>query len=172
MIAAIDVHYFGDRSARAAVVLFQDYAAADFQDQYTMISKSVEDYQPGFFYRRELPCILNLLKQLTNLPTEMIIDGYVNLADRPGLGAHLYAAYQEEIPVIGVAKNGYQGVPGIEVCRGQSRRPLFVTAAGIDPQQAAANIRSMAGHHRLPTLLKKADQLARQGLPSALKPTQ
>jgi hypothetical protein len=38
---------------------------------------------------------------------------------------------------------------------------LHVTAAGVQVGEAAGRIRSMAGPHRVPTLLKKVDRLAR-----------
>ena len=47
------------------------------------------------------------------------------------------------------------------VLRGDSSRPLFVTAAGMNPHGAAELVRGMHGPHRVPTLLKRADQLAR-----------
>lgn len=47
--------------------------------------------------------------------------------------------------------------------RGCSQTPLLVTAAGIEPAEAAAAIGRMAGEFRLPLLLKRADQLARCG---------
>jgi len=47
------------------------------------------------------------------------------------------------------------------VLRGDSSRPLFVTAAGMNADGAAELVRGMHGLHRLPTLLKRADQLAR-----------
>jgi len=47
------------------------------------------------------------------------------------------------------------------VLRGDSRRPLYVTAAGLDPAAAALHVRSMHGPFRIPTLLKRVDQLCR-----------
>ena len=78
------------------------------------------------------------------------------------------------VPVIGVAKNRFRSyVSGsaddpafesIELLRGDSNRPLFVTAIGMAPRDAAALVRSMHGANRLPTLLKRVDRLCRQGL--------
>ncbi|PKN30756.1 MAG: endonuclease V, partial [Deltaproteobacteria bacterium HGW-Deltaproteobacteria-21] len=48
-----------------------------------------------------------------------------------------------------------------EVFRGRSKSPLYVTAAGMDPSEAAGHIRSMHGGHRIPTLLKQVDRLSR-----------
>lgn len=50
-----------------------------------------------------------------------------------------------------------------ELCRGASRRPLYITAIGSDYLTAAEHIREMAGDHRIPTLLKTVDRLARTG---------
>ena len=64
--------------------------------------------------------------------------------------------------MIGVAKTAFAGAPAVPVVRGDSARPLYVTAAGLDPQLAARHLAAMHGPHRLPTLLKRVDTLARQ----------
>ena len=117
----------------------------------------------GQFYRRELPCILRLIEQLDEAPDEMVIDGYVTLGKKPGLGQYLFESFGGRIPVVGVAKSRYRTAPGIEVLRGRSKRPLYVTSAGIDPHLAAERIKAMHGPHRVPTLLRRVDLLARQG---------
>jgi deoxyribonuclease V len=93
----------------------------------------------------------------------IVVDGYVWLGERtPGLGAHLYEALRWRVPVVGVAKARYAGAPAEEVQRGGSRRPLYITAAGIDPRTAARYVQSMHGAYRIPTLLRRVDQLCRQ----------
>ena len=53
-----------------------------------------------------------------------------------------------KVPVIGVAKSMFRGATNAEaVLRGRSRRPLYVTAAGMDPVIAARNIQGMHGPH-------------------------
>ena len=47
------------------------------------------------------------------------------------------------------------------VFRGQSSRPLYVTAAGLTAAEAAVTVGEMAGRHRVPDALKLADRLAR-----------
>ena len=97
--------------------------------------------------------------------TAVVIDGYVTLdvAGRAGLGAYLYGALGSSVPVIGVAKTAFQGSPhALPLCRGDSQRPLYITAAGMDIQLAARCIAQMAGPHRLPGLLKRADQVCRR----------
>lgn len=161
MIAAFDVHYFGNRSASAAAVLFHDYKDAVPAAEYTRIVSGVADYLPGHFYRRELPCILALLDLFNEAPDEMVIDGYVMLGDRPGLGQHLFESLHGAIPVIGVAKSKFKGSSGAEVLRGRSTKPLYITSAGMDIRKASEKIRIMHGPYRVPDLLRHADLLAR-----------
>jgi deoxyribonuclease V len=47
------------------------------------------------------------------------------------------------------------------VLRGGSARPLYVTAAGLSADEAARRVRDMHGPYRIPTLLKRVDQLCR-----------
>jgi deoxyribonuclease V len=46
--------------------------------------------------------------------------------------------------------------------RGESKKPLFVTSAGVDTDWAAAQIINMDGEYRLPTLVKLADSLSKE----------
>jgi deoxyribonuclease V len=161
MIAAFDVHYWGDERASAAAVLFHNHTDAESAIEFVGLTYGISRYIPGQFYRRELPCILSLLEQFAEAPDEMLIDGYVMLGDRPGLGQHLFESLSGKIPVIGVAKSKYKDSSAVEVFRGGSKRPLYVTSAGIDPHEASERIRLMYGAHRVPVLLKRVDLLAR-----------
>jgi deoxyribonuclease V len=162
MIACVDVDYRGDE-AWAACVLLRDWADADSAGVYVEHLTGVAPYQPGQFYRRELPCLLAVLARVTDGIEAVVVDGYVWLGDgTPGLGAHLYEALGRGVPVVGVAKTRFAGAAAEAVVRGTSRRPLYVTAAGMDLAEAAVWVRSMHGPFRIPTLLKKVDQLCRQ----------
>lgn len=186
MILAVDVHYAADRAV-AAGVLFSDWAdAAPVQEAVSHI-RDVAPYRPGAFYLRELPCLLALLREHALAPQLIVIDGFVFLsgevesethdsdrqssgapadadhAMRPGLGKHLYDALDGRVPVIGVAKTAFAGMPAdCAVSRGDSARPLFVTAVGVASAQARAWIQQMHGSHRIPTLLKRVDRLCRE----------
>lgn len=164
-LVAIDVHYDGDQSATAAAILFKDWHVPEAYETVTATIAPIEPYEPGAFYKRELPCILALLEKMEMLPTLIIIDGYVTLGEdaRDGLGMHLYRALDEKIPVIGVAKTRFDGTPdSAELLRGSSKQPLFITAAGMSQEDAKSCIRAMHGDHRLPTLVTAADRLARE----------
>ena len=162
MIAALDVHYRPDGSAKAVCLVFDRFDAPSSSEVFEAMLYHVEDYQPGEFYRRELPCLLEVLK-LCDLEstTCLLIDGYVFLDDdgKPGLGWHLYQHFQGKIPVVGVAKTAFHNNQKWvrPVLRGNSRNPLYISSAGMDADIAAEHIRNMAGPYRMPDLLQMLD---------------
>jgi deoxyribonuclease V len=163
MIFAVDVNY-PDETAFVAGILFKDWQDLEPMWQITTQIASVAEYEPGQFYKRELPCILEILAQLESLPAIVIVDGYVYLgaAQQPGLGKYLYDALDGKAAVIGVAKNRFADTPTeAEVLRGDSQRPLYVTAIGIDLAAAKMAIEQMAGAYRIPNLLKLVDKLSK-----------
>lgn len=165
MKLAVDVHYENTR-ARVAGLLFTDWNSDHAEKEITTIVDDIEEYEPGAFYKRELPCIAALLNQLNLNPEVIIIDGYVVLgnADSPGLGVHLYQYLQQSVPIIGVAKNAFRETPeNCRIYRGESQKPLFITAVGMTLEPAKKHIMQMHGRHRIPTLLKRVDQLCRHG---------
>ncbi len=148
----------------SACLLFHDWP--DDTEAGVLIKRlpPAAPYQPGQFYLRELPCLLHVLRRAPAPLSVGVIGGYVWLGDQgqPGLGARL----QKELggPVIGVAKTTFHGSPdAVEVLRGQSQKPLYVSAAAIDLAEAARAIERMYGPHRIPTLLKRVDRLCRDG---------
>ena len=70
---------------------------------------NVAGYIPGSFYKRELPCILSLLSDINETVDTIIVDGYVSLGSRPGLGQHIKDEIEPRVAVIGVAKNYFKG---------------------------------------------------------------
>lgn len=163
MIFAVDVDY-REGKAVAAGIAFNDWEAPVPDSTFIAQTDQVEEYQPGEFYKRELPIILLLLEQLPELPQMIVIDGYVYLdrSQKAGLGLHLYKALNAKVAIIGVAKSRFQDIPSeTEVFRSDSNRPLFVTAIGVDESEARGCIKKMHGEHRLPTILKAVDRLCR-----------
>jgi deoxyribonuclease V len=163
-MACVDVDY-RDQGAVAACVLFRDWTDAASAARVVERLDRVEPYEPGGFYKRELPCLQAVLCKV-GVPVDLvIIDGYVWLSERqtPGLGGHLFEALGRRIPVVGVAKTRFRSATlAREVLRGDSDRPLYVTAAGIDAEEVCRHVRDMHGPFRLPTLLREVDQLCRQ----------
>ena len=156
---------YRDGLAVAAGVWFRGWAAGAAEREATAVIREVADYTPGEFYRRELPCLLAVLAG--GPPPDIgVVDGYAWLglahgAGRPGLGAYLYEALGRRVPVVGVAKTRFASAEAVPVVRGGSRSPLWVTAAGVDPAEAAGRVAAMAGPYRVPALLRRADHLAR-----------
>lgn len=169
MLVATDVAYDEERGrARAAAVVFEAWGAAAAEREATRELAPIAPYEPGAFYRRELPCLLPLLEDLARVVTidVVIIDGYVDLGASPGLGRHLARAMRTSArtpAIVGVAKTRYAGASAVEVLRGRSRQPLFVTALGMSPEDAAREVARMEGDHRIPTILRRVDRLARGG---------
>jgi len=169
MILAIDVHY-EEGKGYVSGVSFEKWAAEEPLNLYSSVVNNVAEYKSGEFYKRELPCILALLDEHKILPNIIVIDGYVTLgaSDKPGLGQYLYKALGEKVAVVGVAKNGFIDNCDCEtVYRGESKKPLYITAVGVSVDQVKSNISCMHGAYREPTLLKMADRACRE-LPSKM----
>jgi deoxyribonuclease V len=165
-IALLDVDYRASR-ARAACVLAESWFDEFPVSEHAVDVGPVEAYEPGSFYRRELPCLLAVLRTLEDPPDIAVVDGYVWLGGeaRPGLGFHLYEALGGRTPVVGIAKTAFgsaDAAPTVaKICRGGSKRPLFLTCVGVDLAAAGQWVRGMAGAHRVPSLLAAVDRLAR-----------
>lgn len=161
---AVDVDYRADRVVAAAVGFAAWTDAAPSFELVRAFEGAAAAYEPGSLYRRELPYLLAVLT-LAPAPFEVVvIDGFVWLdAGKRGLGAHLHAALPAAPAVVGVAKRPWRGgtAAGIAVRRGASQAPLYVTALGIDVDEAARGVARMHGAHRRPTLLQRVDRLAR-----------
>jgi deoxyribonuclease V len=161
---AVDVHYPPQGGARAALVTAWEPRFARIAEEHVRWLAEAAPYRPGLFYARELPALRAVLADLGYPVTLVVIDGYVDLdpQGRPGLGAHLHADLN--VAVIGVAKTAFRtAVHAVAVRRGNARRPLYVTSAGIAVEHAAALVTGMAGRYRLPDALRRVDALARSG---------
>jgi deoxyribonuclease V len=166
MIAIIDVGYHPDHTTVAAGIV-HTWTDAELSHTYTLHrapATAAQEYVPGQFWRRELPFVLEIIKEIKENITTIVVDGYVTLPQgKWGLGGHLYQALAERVNVIGVAKTPFHGdTTSVRVVRGQSKKPLFVTAAGLSPEVAGRYIQDMHGEHRLPTAIKLVDRLSRQ----------
>jgi deoxyribonuclease V len=164
-VVCLDVDYRG-ATAVAAGVWFRGWSASEAEAEMVATVREVAPYQPGDFYRRELPCLLAVLDRGPAADVA-VVDGYVWLGpERAGLGAHLHAALGGRAVVVGVAKSRFAGaLDAVPVYRGSSRSPLYVTAVGVSAAEAAGWVASMHGPYRVPSLLKRVDRLARTAEP-------
>jgi deoxyribonuclease V len=189
-ITCLDVDYRPASVVAAAVSFLRWTDAAAAHEVVHTAAEPPAEYEPGQFYRRELPHLLAVLGLLPAPPRLILVDGFVWLADQPdgtagpGLGAHLHAALAAAsrapgapgvpgapgglgglggpIPVVGVAKRPYRlANRAVPVLRGESQLPLWVTAVGLPLDEAVAAVAAMHGEHRIPTLLRRVDRLAR-----------
>jgi deoxyribonuclease V len=163
MIAALDVYYTATQ-AHAAALVFADWGSNASIARYTAMESPAAAYEPGKFYLRELSPLLKVIGQIQQDVDTYLIDGYCHLSPNfaPGLGAYLSEALGQTATIVGVAKKRYrQSQHAVEVRRGRSKRPLFVTAIGIGYELAAQHVASMAGRFRIPDMLKAVDRLSR-----------
>lgn len=161
MYLALDVHY-KTNYAKSVGVTFLTTNDEVPQDVIIETLKDIAPYQPGEFYKRELPCLLEVITKVDlNTIDAIIVDGHVYIDNdgKYGLGGYLYQVLDNRVPIIGVAKRAFYANKQtvIEVLRGISNNPLHVSAIGMDLDSAAQFIQDMHGKHRHPTLLKTLD---------------
>ncbi|WP_456439817.1 endonuclease V [Psychroserpens sp.] len=166
MILAFDTYYYTDK-AKTVGLQFEYWNDSKESKVFEETLTNLNDYVSGEFYKRELPCILSLLKKIDlNNCEAIIIDGFVVLDDnnRLGLGGYLYHELNCKIPIIGVAKNDFSRIENhkVKIFRGNSKKPLYITTKGIDLKLASEKITNMSGEYRIPELLKKADSIGRK----------
>lgn len=160
MIVAIDV-YYSPPTAKAVGVLF-DWDDTHPKDIIIETLKEVADYEPGAFYKRELPALRAVLNRVDLAQIEaVVIDGHIYVDNNGtfGLGGRLWEALNRAVPVIGVAKTPFfaNKETVCAVYRGESKNPLYVSTVGYPLAAAIEHIRNMKGEHRIPTVLKLLD---------------
>ena len=165
MILALDV-YYSVNEASSVGVLFNWKDSTSLQTVRARI-ENVEEYIPGEFYRRELPCLLKVIDKIKLSSLEAIlVDGYVYVDDnfKLGLGGRLWEALNKKIPVIGVAKTSFHSNKKTvkEIFRGKSKNPLYVSCIGMDMEEAAEKIQGMSGNFRMPSILKHLDIMTKE----------
>lgn len=89
---ATDVHY-QDNTVQAAGLVFPDWKTADIHQKILKPISKIVPYEPGTFYKRELPCLLAVVEALEQIVDAIIVDGYVTLGndEKSGLGALQHA---------------------------------------------------------------------------------
>ncbi len=172
MKLAVNVHYdsgdsgggTGNNGALVAAVAFDEWDAVEPTRTYTTRIAQLEKAVRGELDLRELPCLLQLLREHALEPDVILIDGFVHLdaQETAGLGRHLHHALGGRCAVIGVSKSAMKDGPAqFEVVREEEARPLVVTCIGIDLGAAKARLRAMHGRKRVPTLLKLVARIAK-----------
>lgn len=170
---AIDT-YYTEENAYTVGVFFSQWDDTEPLKVIKRITKPKYPYVPGEFYKRELPCILDLLGGVNfdSLST-IIVDGFIRIEKDgtlvPGLGEYLYNEVKDwNISVIGVAKSKFDGCEkwSTPVIRKTGSKPLYVQGIGrYTDEMAASLIKGMAGPNKLPTLLHLLDRETKNIIP-------
>jgi deoxyinosine 3'endonuclease (endonuclease V) len=181
---AIDTYYYKDR-AKTVGVIFENWEDPDPIEIISTWSSSFGPYIPGEFYKRELPCIMDLLNQIPDILDYdvIILDGLARLPGsiEEGLGLHLEKELDKKYPnfrnshptsptmiygpaIMGVAKTKFKGVEEdtgtCKVLRGEAKTPLYTNTTWMKMSSAGAAecLKKMHGPYRIPTLLKLLDR--------------
>ena len=175
MIVAFDTYYYNGFSHTVGGV-FENWT--DKEVKYFVTSKREcrdAEYIPGQLYKRELPCIMQCLNMLDldEIDT-IIVDSFVWLTTNgsdliPGLGMRLanklYSEYdRNDITIVGIAKTSYHfTIPtSVEIKRGESKSPLYITCSNVDATKKYASlVEKMYGANRLPDIIKAVDSKTR-----------
>ncbi|WP_299248064.1 endonuclease V [uncultured Aquimarina sp.] len=165
MILAIDVYYYSTK-AKAVGVIFEKWNDSRPKEIKSVYLSDIQQYESDNFYKRELPCIISLLQKIDLSKIEIIIvDSFVYLDDNKKLGlrGYLHEYLEGNMPILGVAKNSFHlnKKNVIEVYRGDSKKPLYISSIGQDLELSAELVRNMHGNYRFPTILKILDQETR-----------
>ncbi|WP_430905849.1 endonuclease V [Maribacter sp. 2-571] len=166
MILVFDSYYF-DQHAKTVGIGFDSWTDEKPVKVFSEIRTGIPAYEPGAFYKRELPCIVSLLEKIDLSDIDLIIvDSFVVLDDNGtlGLGGHLFEKLDQKIPVIGVAKSSFHlnKKRTKALLRGKSKKPLYISSAGIALDRAYEHIKAMHGKYRMPTLLQILDGMTKE----------
>lgn len=164
----LDVYYkeFNNNTiATVAGIRFSGIEKHHILNEYKTTIYNVESYQPGQFYKREMPCLVTLIEKIQESFDVIIIDGYVYLDkwQKAGLGKHLYDNLSVKKPIIGIAKTHFYDIPqDYAVYHGISKNPLYVTCIDFNISVSKNLVKNLQGNHRIPDIIKMVDKLTRQ----------
>ncbi|TDC85213.1 endonuclease V [Actinomadura sp. 7K507] len=187
-VAGLDVSYAGDGSGTgtrlAAAVVVLDGTSLDVVEESVAVGTAAFPYVPGLFAFRELPALVDALRDLKTVPDLLVCDGFgVAHPRRFGLACHL--GVLTGLPAIGVGKTAFVGTyeqPGRR--RGDSGplldggevvgrvlrtrddvKPVFVSVGHrTDLETACRNVLDLTPAYRLPETTRRADRLSRDAL--------
>lgn len=184
VIAGVDVSYNITSNLTQAFIVLLDYQTLHLISSVKAIVPTTFPYIPGFLSFREIPAILEAMKQLPEIPQMLMVDGQGIAHPRHmGIAAHLGVLLN--MPTIGIAKKkltGFHQEPGMTkgdqtdlleyktrhkigtVLRSKDKvKPLFISPGHRVDQDSAVEI---AMHcltkYRLPEPTRIADKLSKE----------
>lgn len=179
MILLLDVHYDEvNNSAHIAGIITDDWISDKIISIYEIDKNGIDcAYIPGQFYKREMPCLIELWNSLSeydksNIDT-IIVDGFYDIWNgSKGLGHHFKDwltanGYNKE--VVGIAKNPCRETNKFtlpvyrteESKTSKCRSALWVNGSKME-NDYQSKVLSMHGKYRIPTLIKAVDKLSRK----------
>lgn len=183
-VAGLDVGYDPDSDLVVGVVVVLDANSLELLETSVASGQAAFDYVPGLLAFRELPPLVEALRQLTRTPDVLVCDGYgIAHPRRFGLACHL--GVLTDRPTIGVAKTPFTAhftEPGPDrgayadltdgtetlgrVVRSQTGvKPIFVSVGHrIGLAQASDLVLHLCRSYRLPETTRLADQIGRREL--------
>ncbi|MFW9933435.1 MAG: endonuclease V [Candidatus Thorarchaeota archaeon] len=181
-VSNIDSPMVGSKYIIGVDVAYQDtnaFACAVVQDGESMEIVEIEKrksicdvpYRSGFFYLREAPLIIEILKELKH-QGPVLIDGNGILHPRR-MGLASYVGVKMNIPTIGVAKKLMLGIVGtrkdnvapiindseqlgVAFWSTKGRRPVYVSIGHRISLKTAIGIVGKVSQHRIPEPLRQA----------------
>ncbi len=190
-VAGVDVAYDRDSPRLAAAVAVLDHDTLEVVETSSVVTTTEFPYEPGLFAFRELPALVEALRNLRTTPDLLVCDGH-GLAHprRFGLACHL--GVLTGVPTFGVAKTVFVGefvppassrgswspltvdgeVVGAAVRTRDGVKPVFVSVGHrISLGTARAHTLTLSRRFRLPETTRRADRLSREVLAGRISPS-
>jgi deoxyribonuclease V len=185
-VAGVDAAYEEQRNQQYAAAVIMDADSGETLETATARGPVKFPYIPGLFSFRELPAIIESLKQLKLTPDLILCDGQgIAHPRRFGLASHLGVLFN--VATIGCSKTRYIGTarePGIKrgqrtplelndecigcVLRTQDHiRPVYVSVGHrITLPTACDWVLRLTPRYRLPEPTRRANQMVKKGIRS------
>lgn len=179
MILLTDVFYEEEvNTAHIAAIAIDNWTSSTILKTWEIDKSGIDcEYIPGQFFKREMPCLIELWNTISEEEksqiTTIIVDGFYDIWDgRHGLGHHFHDwlienGYDKE--VVGIAKSPCRETNKFtlpvyrteESKKSKCRSALWVNGSNMD-NDYQAKVLSMHGEYRLPTMVKAVDKLSRR----------
>lgn len=180
-VLGVDVGYNLATGMSRASLVHLTFATLEVRQTVVAEVPTTFPYVPGLLSFREIPAILEALRQLHEAPSLLMVDGHgIAHPRRMGIAAHLGALL--DMPSIGVAKKrlcGEYAEPDVQkgaatplfyrgeqvgvVLRSRDRvKPLFISPGHrMDVASAEKLVRHCVLRHRLPEPTRLADKFSK-----------
>jgi deoxyribonuclease V len=184
LVAGLDVSYAKESERLAAAAVVIEMTTRAVVEETVVKGFAAFGYYPGLLAFREVPILLQALRQLETTPDLLLCDGQ-GLAHprRCGLACHL--GVLTSVAAIGCAKTRFVGEhaePGLDrgqrvplVDSGQTVGEVLRTQDGVKPvyvspgyaiglAQASDIVLALCSQYRLPDPIRRADHISRRAL--------